>query len=128
MIILLDTSTATCYLTVVTKAGQRSAEWEAGRQLAGGLLEFLQTELEQSGTSWQDLKGIGIYSGPGSFTGLRIGHTVANTLADTLAIPIVGSKGEDWRSEALHRLASGQNDKIALPNYGGEANITKPRK
>ncbi|MDB5178023.1 MAG: HAD-superfamily hydrolase, subfamily variant 3, partial [Candidatus Saccharibacteria bacterium] len=45
-----------------------------------------------------------------------------------LAIPIVMAKGEQWQGTALSRLQAGENDQLALPFYGGEANITKPRK
>ncbi|MNL84697.1 hypothetical protein D3C87_2127470 [compost metagenome] len=51
-----------------------------------------------------------------------------NTIADTLAIPIVGVAGDDWQHEAVLRLNTGDNDKIVLPEYGGEAHITQPRK
>jgi hypothetical protein len=54
--------------------------------------------------------------------------TVLNTLADTLQIPIVGAAGSDWEQHSLERLRQGDNDGIVLPEYGGEAHITKPRK
>ncbi|MEP6710318.1 MAG: hypothetical protein ABJA64_01210, partial [Candidatus Saccharibacteria bacterium] len=103
-------------------------EWEANRELAKGLLNFLQTEISKHGKTWQDIEAIGVFKGPGSFTGLRIGLTVLNTMADALNIPIVGAVGEEWSERVLEQLQSGQNDRIVLPEYGSEAHITKPRK
>ena len=124
MIILLDTSTATCFLTLVEGEMKRDFEWQAGRTLARGLLKFLE---EKTG-DLHDISGIGVMKGPGSFTGLRIGLTVANTLADSLNIPIVGATGEDWREIALKKLRAGENEKIVMPEYGTAAHITAPRK
>jgi tRNA threonylcarbamoyladenosine biosynthesis protein TsaB len=128
MILLLDTSTPTCKLLLVDGDWRQEKEWEAGRTLAKGLLGFLEQELTGAGKTWQDLTGIGVFQGPGSFTGLRIGMTVLNTMADALAIPIVATTGKDWQEEAVSKLRAGENDRLALPLYGGEANITKPRK
>lgn len=129
MILLLDTSTATCRLTLVDGGEQYSYEWEAGRGLARGLHAYLRDRLAEHGWTFADIAGIGVMKGPGSFTGLRIGLTVLNTLADTLAIPIVGVEMSDtWRDQALSRLAAGDNDRLVLPMYGAEAHITKPRK
>ncbi len=124
MIILLDTSTATCFLTVVDDEVWQDFEWQAGRTLARGLLKFLE---EKTG-DLHNISGIGVMKGPGSFTGLRIGLTVANTLADSLNIPIAGAMGEDWREMALKKLRAGENEKIVMPEYGAAAHITAPRK
>jgi universal bacterial protein yeaZ len=124
MIILLDTSTATCFLTVIYGETRQDFEWQAGRTLARGLLKFLE---EKTG-DLHDISGIGVMRGPGSFTGLRIGLTVTNTLADSLNIPIVGATGEDWREVALKKLRAGENEKIVMPEYGAAAHITAPRK
>lgn len=124
MIILLDTSTATCFLTVVDDGARQDFEWQAGRTLARGLLKFLE---EKTG-DLHDIGGIGVMKGPGSFTGLRIGLTVANTLADSLNIPIAGATGEDWQKVALKKLRAGENEKIVMPEYGAAAHITAPRK
>lgn len=129
MIILLDTSTPVCYLTVIDDDKKGFFyEWEAGKTLARGLLRFLEDKLGEHGSSLGEVSAIAVMKGPGSFTGLRIGITVVNTLAESLGVPIVGVDGEHWRKEALVRLEQGKNDQIVLPNYGSEANITKPRK
>ena len=128
MILLINTSTPVCYLRLIDGDKQLEFEWEAHRELANNLLLWLEERLKEQGKSWQDIAGIGIFSGPGSFTGLRIGITVMNTLADSLQIPIVGSGGDEWVSEAKKRLENGENDRIVLPLYGSEANITIPRK
>ena len=128
MILLLDTSTPTCMLTLVEGERRYHNEWQADRDLAKKLLGYLQERLQKNGKTWHDISAIGVFKGPGSFTGLRIGLTVFNTIADAQGIPIVGEDGDDWQEKVIARLNSGENDKIALPFYGSEAHITKPRK
>ncbi|MDO4773616.1 MAG: tRNA (adenosine(37)-N6)-threonylcarbamoyltransferase complex dimerization subunit type 1 TsaB [Candidatus Saccharibacteria bacterium] len=128
MIILLDTATPVCRLTIVDGGRRVSHEWQADRTLARYLLAFLRDKLAEQGAEITDVTGIGGMKGPGSFTGLRIGLSVANTLADGLGVPIVGATGDDWQAEALARLERGESDTIVLPEYGGEVHITRPRK
>lgn len=129
MIALLDTSTPLCRLTLVADDGtQQQYEWEAGRTLARDGLVYLRDRLKEHGLTVHDLTGLGVRRGPGSFTGLRIGITMWNTLGDALNIPLVGTAGETWRPAALARLARGENDQLVMPDYGGDAHITTPRK
>lgn len=128
MILLLDTSTPVCNLVLLGGELRYESNWDAGRSLAKGLLSYVETELQKQNKSFTDITGIGVFKGPGSFTGLRIGLTVVNTLADALGVPIVGEMGEDWQQHAVARLDRRENDQIVLPHYGGEANITLPRK
>lgn len=128
MILCLDTSTPVCRLSMIDGEWWHETEWESGRGLALGLLGFLEEQLQSQNKSWHDVSGLVVFKGPGSFTGLRIGITVFNTLAHTNHWPIVGTQGEDWREVGIQRLANGENDQLVLPEYGGEANITKPRK
>lgn len=128
MILLLDTSTSLCKLTLMDGDWRYYDEWQADRELAKKLLGYLDEQLKKNGKTWQDILAIGAFQGPGSFTGLRIGLTVLNTIADSEGIAIVGETGEEWQEKAIGRLNSGENDKIVLPFYGSEAHITKPRK
>lgn len=128
MILLLDTSTPTCRVSFIEGDWRYDTMWEAGRGLAKGLLAFLEQEISFQEKSWDDVTALAVYKGPGSFTGLRIGITVMNSLAYAHNWPIVGVTGDDWRQQAVARLEAGDNDEIVLPEYGGEANITQPRK
>lgn len=128
MIILWDSSTMECRLTFIDGDKRHEYIWEAGRSLARDMLGYLRDRLAEHGWSFADISAIGVFRGPGSFTGLRIGLTVLNTMAGELSVPIVGTVGEDWRQVAENRLLRAENDKIVLPEYGGEAHITKPRK
>lgn len=128
MILLLDTSTPLCKLTLIDDDWRYDDQWQADRQLAKGLLEYLQQQLQKNDKTFDDITALGAFRGPGSFTGLRIGLTVVNTIADAQNIPIVGAEGDAWQRDALDKLQRGENDKIVLPFYGSDAHITKPRK
>ena len=128
MILLLDTSTPICKLSFVDGGWRFDDEWKADRELAKGLLGYLDTHLLANGKTWTDISGIVAFKGPGSFTGLRIGLTVLNTFAGSEQVPIIGAVGENWQTEGMKRLEAGENDRIVLPEYGSEAHITKPRK
>lgn len=110
MKLYLDTSTP----TTILKLDDKVYEWESGRNLAEELLEFIHDKLQKNHADWHDITEITFMSGPGSFTGLRIGASVVNTLAHELDIPLKNHKGEQV--------------KIIIPNYGHAANISKPRK
>ena len=61
------------------------------------LLSFIDEVLKKENTSIDQIKEICVATGPGSFTGLRVGVTVANTLGWALKIPVNGKnleKGE----------------------------------
>jgi len=128
MILLLDTSTPVCKLTFIDGDWRYDSQWQADRQLAKGLLGYLHEQLEKNRKTWTDISGIGAFRGPGSFTGLRIGMTVLNTIAASENIPIAGGLNDTWQQEALDALLAGIDEKIVLPFYGGDAHITKPRK
>lgn len=110
MKLYLDTSTPTCVLRLDDKEYQ----WESGRDLAEGLHAFIRDKLAENNADWRDISEITFFSGPGSFTGLRIGAAVVNALASELTIPLYNHHGEKVP--------------LIIPDYGRPANISQPRK
>lgn len=106
----------------------RAKKWEAGyslsKQILGEIVKLLKvTNIEQS-----DLTGVVVFEGPGSFTGLRIGISVANAMAYGLGIPVVASGGSNWVKIGMSKLADAKAGNYVIPNYGKEPNITQQRK
>lgn len=114
---LFDSTTKLAYQT-----------WPAHRELSNTIHTKIKDLLGSQHKTFKDVEGIVCFQGPGSFTGLRIGITVADVLAYGLALPIVAAMGDDWIQQGTDRLQSGQNDRIALPHYGAPVHITTPRK
>ena len=128
MILVLETGGATTHIYLYEDdKSSAQLEWESGRELSAQLLSRLTGFLAEKHIGLDDLSGIVIFSGPGSFTSLRIGHSVANALADSLAIPVVGADGDGWIRSGLSAVKTAQPGRPAMPNYGAEANITKPK-
>jgi tRNA threonylcarbamoyladenosine biosynthesis protein TsaB len=110
MKLYLDTSTP----TTILRLDDKEYTWESGRDLAEKLHEFLRDKLAENDKTWQDIESITFMSGPGSFTGLRIGAAIVNALAQELNIPLYNHRGEKVP--------------IILPDYGRPANVTAPKK
>ncbi|MEO1388068.1 MAG: tRNA (adenosine(37)-N6)-threonylcarbamoyltransferase complex dimerization subunit type 1 TsaB [Cyanobacteria bacterium J06634_6] len=71
-----------------TEPVKRHQVWELGREVSSHLhekmIEFVAPH------SWQDLGFIAVATGPGGFTGTRIGVVAARTLAQQLDLPLFG--------------------------------------
>jgi tRNA threonylcarbamoyladenosine biosynthesis protein TsaB len=87
----------------------------------------LQELLKEAGKDWKDVSGIEYYKGPGSFTGLRIGASLANALASANGVPVSSQNGDNWIQKGINDLEAGDGS-LAIPEYGSEPHITAPRK
>jgi tRNA threonylcarbamoyladenosine biosynthesis protein TsaB len=100
LIVGFDTSSKTGSLALCRAAGLPSMSLEqpslelleqvslAGRMYSAELLPKLDGMLVRRGLTPQDLEGIVVASGPGSFTGLRVGLSTAKGLSESLEIKI----------------------------------------
>lgn len=58
------------------------------------LLPLIMNLLRTTNYKLQTLKGIKVETGPGSFTGIRVGVSIANALGFALGVPVNGKKAE----------------------------------
>jgi tRNA threonylcarbamoyladenosine biosynthesis protein TsaB len=101
--------------------------WPAHRELSMQLHRKIEDILQSQGKELADIGGIVCFAGPGSFTGLRIGLTVGDVLAYALIKPVVGEQDPNWIQNGIDRLLKGENDKVAMPEYGSLPHITQPK-
>jgi tRNA threonylcarbamoyl adenosine modification protein YeaZ len=92
MILVLDTSTRTPVVAIATPDGDVVSErrWASHHRHGEELLQNIDELLSEAGIAKRGLRAVVVGTGPGSFTGLRIGLATAKTIAYSLAIPIVG--------------------------------------
>lgn len=101
-------------------------KWEAHRHLGETLHKKTEELLSLQGASLQNVEKIAVFEGPGSFTGLRIGISVANALGFALGAPVVQAGGDDWLNICMQKTDS--TSSIALPVYGSQPHITQQKK
>jgi len=107
--------------------------WVSFRNQSKELLPNIDKLLSKNKLKPEQLKWVVVNLGPGSFTGLRVGVTVANTFGFGLNIPVIGKskldRGAKTRMEKLLSLKTTQKTfKQVLPEYGRPPRITKPKK
>ena len=103
MILYIDTKDQKTVVVSLKKDGKTldnlSEGREYGSQVLLPMIEKLLKRISTPGVStqihtrsvhWELLEGIEVETGPGSFTGLRVGVAVANALGYSLGIPVNG--------------------------------------
>lgn len=95
MILYIDTKDQKTIRVSLKKDGKATGELSEENKFGSQvLLPLIEKLLKSQKLEFKDLKGIGVEVGPGSFTGLRVGVSVANALGYALGIPVNGKKSE----------------------------------
>ena len=115
MILGIDTSAGQCAVALVGDRVTRRTEMMA-RGHAEALFPMIDDVLSSAGCGYADLTRVAVCTGPGSFTGIRVGVAAARGLALGCAIPAIGIS----RFEALAD-PSLIEDLIVLPGRPGTA-------
>jgi len=89
-VLAFDTSAAHCAAALLS-GGRIVARHEAlAKGQAERLMPMLDDLLRAEGLGWSDLDAIGVGTGPGNFTGIRISVAAARGLALALGRPALG--------------------------------------
>lgn len=75
---------------IVLKVNEQTFESEARRAKSQRLLPFITETLSLFNSEISDITEIEVATGPGSFTGIRVGVAVAQTLGWVLNVPVNG--------------------------------------
>jgi tRNA threonylcarbamoyladenosine biosynthesis protein TsaB len=135
MILAINTSTLQFSLALLSESGGILAEHLMSEVKGhfGRLMPILDFLLTASGKAIGDTTCISVATGPGSFTGLRIGISLAKGLCHALQVPIVGIPSlEAMALQAPHShlpviplLHSRKHEAFAARFIRGDANYLK---
>lgn len=90
-ILLIETATKVCSAgivsekTILSKRTDQSMQYSHSSQLT----TFIEEVVREAGIQFSDLDAVAVSKGPGSYTGLRIGVSVAKGLCYALDIPLL---------------------------------------
>ena len=128
-ILILSFETSTRAFSVSLQHGEERVDLEIIRssfhsQSIVSVVDFL---LKSIGASVKDVDEIYCGTGPGSFTGIRIGLAFANTLCETLGIPIAGISSLDllafdsgkWYNAVISFIRSRKKEVYTAAYKGG---------
>jgi tRNA threonylcarbamoyladenosine biosynthesis protein TsaB len=132
--LLINTAAEPCQVALATARRVEAESQVADRhRLSEQLLARIDELSGRSKLPLEKLAAIGIVTGPGPFTALRIGVAVTNALAYAHKLPIVSAKLDEAPSLlalaklTAERLESRQTSEAVLPHYGREPTITPRR-
>lgn len=96
-LLALDTSTRYASIALLSEGEDAGTSgdygeytWYTGNNHNVDILEYMQRLLDESDVTLQDLDGICVATGPGSFNGVRVAVATAKALAFTLQKPLLG--------------------------------------
>jgi tRNA threonylcarbamoyladenosine biosynthesis protein TsaB len=92
LLLAIGTSTRLCSVAV-GRDGMLLAERESESERlahAESVNAFIDAVMREAGIAWSALQAVAVDTGPGSYTGLRIGMSAAKGLCFALGIPIIG--------------------------------------
>jgi tRNA threonylcarbamoyladenosine biosynthesis protein TsaB len=118
MLLVLDTATRRPVVAVAADDGTLlgGRTWESRHRHGEELLARLDEVLAEAKAERAAITGVVVGTGPGSFTGLRIGLATAKTIAYALSVPIVGVSSTRALALAAATATPGLNEiAVALP-------------
>ena len=105
--------------------------WVSQHNQSDELLPNIGKLLKKQGIEPTQLNSVAVNLGPGSFTGLRVGISVANAFGYGLQIPVIGKanltgNAQERIGQLLKLTANTKKFRQVLPEYGRPPRITIP--
>jgi tRNA threonylcarbamoyl adenosine modification protein YeaZ len=132
--LLIDTASEPSMVALATARKVLAESTVADRKrLSEELLARIDQLSDEARVALPELSAIGIVSGPGPFTALRVGVAAANALGYGHRLPLVSVSRDEAPSPlafaqlVAERLEKRQVVGAVLPNYGREPSITPPK-
>lgn len=129
-LIAFDTSDAHCAAALLIGDDVTTRIDVMSKGQAEHLIPMLEEMLSEADLTWADLDGIGVGTGPGNFTGIRIAVSAARGLALGLRKAAIGVNGFEARSHGSKppttAIIPAPRDKFYVQFFKADGEITKP--
>lgn len=89
-VLAINTVGAACEAAVVTAGGEHVVSEPMARGHDARIAPVVEQVMRESGLNWREIDRIGVITGPGSFTGIRVGVAFARGLGLALQKPVAG--------------------------------------
>ncbi|CAM3830343.1 MULTISPECIES: tRNA (adenosine(37)-N6)-threonylcarbamoyltransferase complex dimerization subunit type 1 TsaB [Aeromonas] len=119
-ILAVDTATEACSAALLVGDKLFSRWEEAPRDHTRKILPMVQAVLDDAGIALSELDAIAFGRGPGSFTGVRIGISVAQGLAFGVGVPLIGISTLAAMAQGAYRLEGAERVLTAIDARMGE--------
>ena len=111
-IVGIDTATSATSVAVLVPGGRRSSGATTRRRgerprHAETLLPLLEQALAQAEVGWESVARICVGTGPGGFTGLRLGISTARALSQGHDLPLVGVSSLEALARGIELVSAG---------------------
>lgn len=88
-LLAIDTSSPRCGAAILVNDQIISRSSDRDRQAAQLILPMIEELVDETGNALDEIEGIAVAAGPGSFTGIRIGIGIAQGLGMSLSKPVL---------------------------------------
>lgn len=130
-VLAVDTATRASVVVVGLDQPLAVSRREVQHRHGAHVLEQIDEVLADAGLALEDVAGLAVGTGPGSFTGLRVGLATVKTMAYARTLPLVGVMSSDalrlagGLARAAVVLPAGAHDHYLVP-AGGDPQLVAP--
>jgi len=119
-LLAIDCTTPTAYLGISIDQKLKIATIEAGHRLTDSILAVLSQLMSENAVSFSDVDYLVYTSGPGNFTGARVGIAVTQALSLAHGIPSVGISSLQLLAQGCYRRQQAVDVLAAIDARMGE--------